>query len=98
MASRATRTSIPLTRNAAAHTFASIVVVVPGPRAGPDRLGDSLTAAGPTVLLIDRQPLFLVALSSLLSSSSMRARIVTSFNTQTGLETVLEGVVSRLDC
>ena len=98
MASRDTRTSIPLTRNAAAHTFASIVVVVPGPRAGPDRLGDSLTAAGPTVLLIDRQPLFLAALASLLSAPPVRARIETAHDTQAGLETVLKGDVQLVFC
>jgi len=62
---------------------------------GADRLG---VAGGPNLLLIDRQPLFLAALGSLLTAPPVRARVQIAHNTDSGLEIVLRGGVHLVFC
>lgn len=50
------------------------------------------------MLLIDRQPLFLAALSSLLAAPPMRARVQVAHDTQAGLEIALRGDVRLVLC
>jgi len=74
------------------------VVVVPGRgvSTGVPRLpaGD----VGPTLLLIDRQPLFLAALGSLLTAPPVCARILVAHDTDAGLELALRGDVQLVFC
>jgi DNA-binding NarL/FixJ family response regulator len=53
---------------------------------------------GPSVLLIDRQPLFLAALGSLLSSPPVYARIQVAGSTDVGLDLVKAGDVQLVFC
>jgi DNA-binding NarL/FixJ family response regulator len=74
------------------------VVVVPGPSVlagGANRLG---VDGGPNLLLIDHQPLFLAALSSLLTAPPVRARVQIAHSSDSGLETVLAGGVHLVFC
>ncbi|HYT13339.1 MAG TPA: response regulator transcription factor [Candidatus Nitrosopolaris sp.] len=54
--------------------------------------------AGPTLLLIDRQPLFLAALGSLLTAPPVCARIFIAHDTDAGLDLALQGDVQLVFC
>lgn len=73
------------------------MVVVPGRdlSAGDGKLD---SGRGLDVLLIDRQPLFLAALGSLLSSPPIRARIHVAPDSETGLQIALRGLVQLVFC
>jgi DNA-binding NarL/FixJ family response regulator len=68
------------------------VVVVPGHTAGGENEAELVPsgepAEGPVVVVIDRQPLFLAALGSLLASPPLRARLSYAADTASGLELV----------
>jgi DNA-binding NarL/FixJ family response regulator len=68
------------------------VVVVPGRTAGggneTELVRSAETAEGPLVVVIDRQPLFLAALGSLLASPPLRARLSFAADTASGLRLV----------
>jgi len=53
---------------------------------------------GPHLLLIDRQPLFLAALGSLLTAPPVRARIHVAHDTEAGLRGALRGDVRLVFC
>jgi DNA-binding NarL/FixJ family response regulator len=53
---------------------------------------------GPNLLLIDRQPLFLAALGSLLTAPPVRARVQVAHGTDAGLEIALRGDVQLVFC
>jgi len=53
---------------------------------------------GPNLLLIDRQPLFLAALGSLLSAPPVRANVQVAHDTDAGLEIALRGDVQLVFC
>jgi DNA-binding NarL/FixJ family response regulator len=74
------------------------VVVVPGRGVsmGVTRLSE--TGAGPNLLLIDRQPLFLAALGSLLTGPPVFARVQVAHDTEAGLELALQGDVDLAFC
>jgi DNA-binding NarL/FixJ family response regulator len=74
------------------------VVVVPGhiPIGGGTRQSD--VDDGPNLLLIDRQPLFLAALGSLLTAPPVRARVQVANETGAGLEIALRGDVDLVFC
>ena len=72
------------------------MVVVPGLSNG--RGADGEVAAGANVLLIDRQPLFLAALGSLLTAPPIGARIQVAHGSDRGLEIVLAGGVQLVFC
>jgi len=73
------------------------VVVVPG-RSGSAGATYRVDAQGPNVLLIDRQPLFLAALSSLLTAPPVRAGVQVAHDTDAGLEIALRGDVHLVFC
>jgi DNA-binding NarL/FixJ family response regulator len=73
------------------------VVVVPGRSAWAGGEG-RLDAEGPNLLLIDRQPLFLAALGSLLTAPPVRARVQIAHDTDAGLEIALAGEVQLVFC
>lgn len=56
------------------------------------------TGEGPLVLVIDRQPLFLAALGSLLASPPVRARMKFARDSNVGMEIVEEGGVALVFC
>jgi DNA-binding NarL/FixJ family response regulator len=74
------------------------VVVVPGhiPIEGGARQFE--VDDGPNLLLIDRQPLFLAALGSLLTAPPVRARVQVAHETGAGLEIALRGDVHLVFC
>jgi DNA-binding NarL/FixJ family response regulator len=74
------------------------VVVVP--RRGAEAAGpvEPEAGQGPAVLLIDRQPLFLAALGSILSSPPVLARIQIASSTDVGLELAEAGHVQLVFC
>jgi DNA-binding NarL/FixJ family response regulator len=79
------------------------VVVVPGHTAGGDVVADLVpqteSAEGPLVVVIDRQPLFLAALGSLLASPPLHARIRFASDSATGLQLVEQaGELSLVFC
>jgi DNA-binding NarL/FixJ family response regulator len=53
---------------------------------------------GPNLLLIDRQPLFLAALGSLLTAPPVHARVQVAHDTDAGLEIALRGDVQLVFC
>jgi DNA-binding NarL/FixJ family response regulator len=60
------------------------VIVVPAPSSSPDT---QLRAAGPIeALIIDRQPLFLAALASLLEAPPLSAHVITTSKSDVGLD------------
>ena len=61
----------------------------------PDPSG---VGAGPQVLVIDRQPLFLAALGSLLTSPPVRARMRFARDSDSGMKIVEEGGVDLVFC
>jgi DNA-binding NarL/FixJ family response regulator len=75
------------------------VVVVPGRGTAPGVDAGRLESEdGPGVLLIDRQPLFLAALGSLLASPPVRARVQVADNSAAGLEIAKGGSVQLVFC
>jgi DNA-binding NarL/FixJ family response regulator len=76
------------------------VVVVPGHRNGRSGDGELAAAAGagPSLLLIDRQPLFLAALGSLLAAPPVGARIQVAHDSHAGLELALRGGIQLVFC
>jgi DNA-binding NarL/FixJ family response regulator len=75
------------------------VVVVPrrGAAKGGEDWGRS-PEDSPGVLLIDRQPLFLAALESLLTSPPVNARVQVAYDTATGLQIAMSGDVQLVFC
>ncbi len=73
------------------------MVVVPGRSVG---IGEYQPDAGrgPNLLLIDRQPLFLAALGSLLTAPPVRASVQVAPDTDAGLEIALRGDVQLVFC
>jgi DNA-binding NarL/FixJ family response regulator len=53
---------------------------------------------GPSLLLIDRTPLFLAALGSLLTAPPVRARVQVAHDSNAGLEIALRGAVDLVFC
>jgi DNA-binding NarL/FixJ family response regulator len=74
------------------------VVVVPGRSAWAGGEGRRDSASGPNLLLIDRQPLFLAALGSLLTAPPVCARVQVAHDTDAGLEIALSGEVQLVFC
>jgi DNA-binding NarL/FixJ family response regulator len=78
------------------------MVVVPGRSAGAEnapRFDPAEDFAdGPVVLVIDRQPLFLAALGSLLTSPPVRARLRFATDSDIGLDIVAHGGVDLVFC
>ncbi len=78
------------------------MVVVPGRRAGAENIPEfdpvEEMADGPLVLVIDRQPLFLAALGSLLTSPPVRARMRFASDSEVGLDIVACGGVDLVFC
>jgi DNA-binding NarL/FixJ family response regulator len=74
------------------------VVVVPGRSASVGGARPSAFEVGPNLLLIDRQPLFLAALSSLLTAPPVCARVQVAQDTNAGLEIALRGDVHLVFC
>ncbi|MDQ2942264.1 MAG: hypothetical protein M3R21_01180, partial [Candidatus Dormibacteraeota bacterium] len=73
-------------------------MVVPGRGAPAGCAGQFEDERGPNLLLIDRQPLFLAALGSLLIAPPVRARVQVAHNTDAGLEIALRGDVHLVFC
>lgn len=74
------------------------MVVVPG-RSAPGALsGEPEIGHGPNLLLIDRQPLFLAALSSLLTGPPVRARVHVAHDTGAGMEMALRSAPQLVFC
>lgn len=74
------------------------MVVVPGRSAWASGAGPFDLEDGPSLLLIDRQPLFLAALGSLLTAPPVRARVQIAHDTDAGLEIALSGGVHLVFC
>jgi DNA-binding NarL/FixJ family response regulator len=78
------------------------VVVVPGREEDgegvPLPVGSGGSGAGPLVLVIDRQPLFMAALGSLLTSPPVRARLRFARDSDDGLQIVEQGGVNLVFC
>jgi DNA-binding NarL/FixJ family response regulator len=74
------------------------VVVVPGHSAWAGAAGRLDSENGPHLLLIDRQPLFLAALGSLLTAPPVRAIVQVAHDTDAGLEIALLGDVQLVFC
>ena len=74
------------------------MVVVPGRSAWASGAGRFEPDDGPSLLLIDRQPLFLAALGSLLTAPPVRARVQFAHDTDAGLEIALRGRVHLVFC
>ena len=74
------------------------MVVVPGHRNGHGGDGELAAGIGPSLLLIDRQPLFLAALGSLLAAPPVGARIQVAHDSHAGLELALRGGIQLVFC
>lgn len=74
------------------------MVVVPSRETSTGGLGLLEFSGNPNLLLIDGQPLFLAALSSLLTSPPVKARVQIAHDTADGLEVVLRGGVHLVFC
>jgi len=72
--------------------------VVPGHSVGMGSEHEPDAGHGPNLLLIDRQPLFLAALGSLLSAPPVRANVQVAHDTDAGLEIALRGDVQLVFC
>ena len=88
-------TTIPLPQYQAANTFLNVVVV-------PATQSSARIAPLPTrpieTLLIDRQPLFLAALGSLLSGPTVSSHIVTASRSDVGLDIVRTAQIDLICC
>jgi DNA-binding NarL/FixJ family response regulator len=74
------------------------VVVVPGHTNGHSGDGEVAAGARPNLLLIDRMPLFLAALGSLLATPPIGARIQVAHDSEAGLEIALRGGIQLVFC
>ncbi len=74
------------------------VVVVPGRVALNGAMSRLVVDEGPNLLLIDRQPLFLAALESLLTAPPVLAHVHIATDAGTGLEIALRGHVNLVFC
>ena len=74
------------------------MVVVPGRSSWAAGVRKSEGDDGPNLLLIDRQPLFLAALGSLLTSPPVRATVQVANRTDAGLEIAERGDVHLVFC
>jgi two-component system nitrate/nitrite response regulator NarL len=74
------------------------VVVVPGRSNGHGGDGELAAGARPNLLLIDRQPLFLAALGSLLAGPPVGAHIQVAHVSDAGLEIALRGGIQLVFC
>src|ERR1700680_1101486 len=78
------------------------MIVVPGRSAGAEHVPQvepsEAGGDGPMVLVIDRQPLFLAALGSLLTSPPVRARLRFAPHSDVGLDIVTQGGVDLVFC
>jgi DNA-binding NarL/FixJ family response regulator len=78
------------------------MIVVPGRNAGAEHVPEVQPAEegvdGPLVLVIDRQPLFLAALGSLLTAPPVRARLRFAPHSDVGLDIVSQGGVDLVFC
>ena len=74
------------------------MVVVPGHSLGLGGERELGMGDGPNLLLIDRQPLFLAALGSLLTGPPVRARVHVAHGTDAGLEIALHGKMQLVFC
>jgi DNA-binding NarL/FixJ family response regulator len=74
------------------------VVVVPGRSTWAGAAGRLNGDGGPSLLLIDRQPLFLAALGSLLTAPPVSARVQVAHDTDAGMEIALRGEVQLVFC
>jgi len=91
----AASTTIPLRRLEVAHRVRN-VVVIPEPL-----IAGAVETAGPgpiQTLVIDRQPLFLAALASLLTAPSVAFRVRTAGRTDVALELLRDGGVDLVCC
>ncbi len=73
-------------------------MVVPGRSDWAGAAGRLDGDSGPNLLLIDRQPLFLAALGSLLTAPPVRAMVQVAHDTDAGLEIALRGGVDLVFC
>ncbi len=73
------------------------MVVVPGREIETDRYAPG-SGEGPNVLVVDRQPLFVAALASLLTSPPVFAQIQVAHDTEVGLQIALRGGVQLVFC
>jgi DNA-binding NarL/FixJ family response regulator len=74
------------------------VVVIPRRNTGLTGEGQLDTGDGPNLLLIDRTPLFLAALGSLLTAPPVRARVQVAHDSDTGMEIALRGNIHLVFC
>jgi len=88
------RTTLPLPPESR-RTYSSGVIVVPAPRAHSEpALASSIIEA----LIIDRQPLFLAALGSLLEGPPLNAHVVTASRSDVGLDLARSRRVGVIFC
>lgn len=74
------------------------MVVVPGRLTSPAAVEPVTAGGGPNLLLIDRQPLFLAALETLLTAPPVRARVHVAPDTDAGLEIARRSQVHLVFC
>ena len=74
------------------------MVVVPGRSTWAGTAGRFESEGRPNLLLIDRQPLFLAALASLLTAPPVHATVQVAHDTDAGLEIALRGEVQLVFC
>jgi DNA-binding NarL/FixJ family response regulator len=74
------------------------VVVIPRRSTGLTGVGQLDSGVGPNLLLIDRTPLFLAALGSLLTAPPVSARVQVAHDSGAGLEIALRGDVDLVFC
>ncbi len=74
------------------------MVVIPRRSAELTSEGQLDSAVGPSLLLIDRTPLFLAALRSLLTAPPVNARVQVAHSSDAGLEIALRGEVDLVFC
>jgi len=74
------------------------VVVIPRRSSGLTSEGQLESAVGPNLLLIDRTPLFLAALGSLLTAPPVNAQVQVAHDSDAGLEIALRGDVHLVFC
>jgi DNA-binding NarL/FixJ family response regulator len=74
------------------------VVVVPRHDGASTGRWDARPGLGPSILVIDRQPLFVAALTSLLSESPIHGRVEFAPDTESGLAIALAGAFSLVFC
>ena len=74
------------------------MVVVPGRNGWAGASRPLEAEGGPNLLLIDRQPLFMAALSSLLTAPPVHAHVQVAHDTDAGMEIALRGDVHLVFC